>query len=194
MARRLLLPGVPGAQAQAGLDVEQALAAVPMIPEADRVFGGLISDRMLAVVDHPEFVDAIEAVDLDALPVDQAFGLLIAAAARLLVVDANIVNLGSIHAVTGCAALRLLLPWLDPNSQRAGLGYLFQAVAAIHATHGAAAGLPESPAAPSVTVAELADAAAASDDEHVIKPVEALLREYAIDPRPEFLAAAQRLV
>lgn len=193
-SRHLLLPGVPGRLAQPGLDVEQALAAVPMIPDDERVVGGIISARMLAVNDHQEFVDAIEAVDLDALAVDQALTLLTAATARLLVVDVNLSNLGTLHALTGGAALRLLLPWLDPSAQRAGLGYLFQAVAAIHATHSATMGLPPAPAAPSMTPAQLADAAAAIDDEHVIKPVEALVREHAIDPRPEYLAAAERLV
>ncbi len=41
-------------------------------------------------------------------------------------------------------------------------------------------------------VATLGDVAAHDDDEHAIKLGEVITREYGIDPRPEFLAAADR--
>jgi hypothetical protein len=189
-SRHVPLPGEPGARAERGLDVEAALARVPIVPAEARVPGGLIYDRLTVLARFPSFAAAVEAVDLDAVPIERALSLLAAAGARLLAHSERRASFAYLHTVTGTSALRILLPHLDAPLGRHALGYVFQAVAAIHATHGAAPGLPEAPAAPDVDLAALAAAAAADPDEHTIKLVEAALREHAIDPRPELLAAA----
>jgi len=183
------LPGEPGARAVAGLDVVTALSMVPLVPDARRVDAKLIVDRLAPLFDDAAFIAAIEAVDLDALPVEQALRDLVAAAARLYVADGrNEISL--LHGVTGTAALTLLLPWLDAPARRLGLGYAFQTVAGLHATHSKRGGVPASVAAPGVDAATLAARAAERDEEHEIKLSEAALREYALEPRPELLAAA----
>ena len=188
-ATRRTLPGIPGAQPQVGLDVLQALHSVPMVPFRRRTRFGLIAERLAAVYDDPGFVPVIESVDLDALPIEQAATELTAAAARLFV-SHGADSIVYLHAVTGSSALRLILPWLDDSAKRSGLGYAFQCVAAIHATQGSSVGVPVSVRAPRRTAAELAERVAREPDEHTIKLVEVALREHAVDPRPEFLAAA----
>jgi len=183
------LPGEPGARAVADNDVVSALAAVPLVPTARRSDARLIVDRLSPLANEPAFIDAIEAVDLDAVPIEQAVHDLVAAAARLYVADGrNEISL--LHAVTGTAALSLLLPYLDPPAQRLGLGYAFQTVAGIHATHSARTGVPTTVPAPGIRASALADRARECTDEHQLKLGEACMREYAIEPREELLAAA----
>jgi hypothetical protein len=184
------LPGIPGSRPQAGLGIVEALAAVPLVPRADRV-DGLILSRLAVLDGRADFIAAIEGVDLDTLPIETAIGELAAAAARLFVAGgaSDIVYL---HAITGTSVLRLLLPVLDVDGQRAALGYAFQAVAGAHAVAGASPGVPVVVAPPRRTISQLVDAAATTSDEHRIKLIEACLREHAIHPRPELLAAASR--
>ena len=79
---------------------------------------------------------------------------------------------------------------MDDSAKRLGLGYAFQCVAAIHATQGSSVGVPASVSAARRSAAELAERLARDSDEHTIKLVEVALREHAVEPRPEFLAAA----
>ncbi|MBA2543399.1 MAG: hypothetical protein H0V17_27405, partial [Deltaproteobacteria bacterium] len=182
------LPGVPGANARAGKGVVAALAEVPLVP-ADERTGGLILEQFAVLEGRAEFIAAVEAVDLDALPIDLAIGELAAAAARLFVAH-GASNIAMLHAITGTSVLRLLVPYLDVDGQRAALGYAFQAAAAAHAVTSSAPGIPETVTAGRHTVDQLVGLASRSDDEHRIKLTEACLREHAIAPRPELLAAA----
>jgi hypothetical protein len=188
-ARNDRLPGEPGAQAEDGLDVVAALARVPLVPESRRASRGLIVERLAVLEGDPAFIAAVEAVDLTALPIEQAVHDLVAAAARLYVQDGtNDVSL--LHAVTGTAALPLVMPYLDADAKRAGLGYAFQTVAALHAITSHSAGVPERVPSSGVTAATLRSRGGGATDEHVIKLTEACLREYAVESRSELLAAA----
>jgi hypothetical protein len=183
------LPGEPGSRPESGRDVVAALERVPLVAESRRSGAKLIVDRLAVLEGDAAFVSAIEAVDLDAIPSEQALHDLVAAAARLYVHDGrNEISL--LHTVTGTAALSLLWPYLDPAARRLGLGYAFQTVAAIHATHSLSSGVPGSVPRPGATAATLADRARERDEEHEIKLSEACLREFALEARPELLAAA----
>jgi hypothetical protein len=187
------IPGTPGATPTRGLDVVSALARVPLLPTDDRIDAGLIVDRVAQVAAVPGFAATVGAVDLDAQPIDVAITSLAAAAARLFVrtPDARFVYL---HALTGTSSLRMLAPLLDAPAQRRALGAVFHAVAALHSTYGDAAAIAtlDAPIEPSTSLDRetLRARALASDDDHDVKMIAAALREHAIDPRPEFLAAA----
>jgi hypothetical protein len=183
-----VLPGVPGARPQAGLDVVAALAAVPLVPDGERR-DGLILERFAVLEGRAAFVDAVEAVDLDALPIDAAIGELTAAAARLFVAHGSS-SIVYLHAITGTSLLRLFAPYLDAAAQRAALGDAFQAAAAAHAVTASAPGVPISAPTGGYLIAELVERASRTIDEHRIKLTEACLREHAITARPELLAAA----
>lgn len=183
-----LLPGTPGAAAEAGLDVATALSRVALLPEEERQNEGLIAPRLAPLWDHPEFADLVEAVDLDALPFDEALTALVTAAARAFVHQGQN-DFGLLHAITGSSALRLLAPALDDDGRRLGLGYVFQGVAAMYATHGTPDGLDPVPA-PTATIDGLVEQALATDDDHAYKLTEAVQRELAFGDRPELLAAA----
>lgn len=194
-ARHQPLPGMPGARAVGGRDALATLSRVPIVA-ADRRADGLIFERFAVLDDDASYIDAVEQLDLDAQSPDAAIDALVSASARLLATTeqprAAFVYL---HGVTGSAALRLLLPALSDAQRRLAVGYLVQAVAAIHATHGGAGEqLAASIAAPSTDRAGVAARAAESRDDHTIKLVEAALREYERSRAPELLhVAAQRV-
>lgn len=187
--RHDLPQGPPGVRPVAGLDVVSALAAVPLLPE-DRRSGGIIIEQLAAVQGDAAFADAVAAVDLDALPHDDALHELVCAAARLYVHDGRN-DIALLHGVTATSALGLMWPWLDDASRRLGLGHAFQTVAALHAACSKSPGVPDAVDASRTSIDELLDRCADSSDEHQIKLGEAALREYAAGPRPELLAAIE---
>jgi hypothetical protein len=189
-ARHQPLAGTPGAQTEAGLDVGQALARVPLLTQPS---DGLISARIAAVDASAEFAAAMEVVDLDALPVAQALGVLTSMASRLYYAAAE-PAIAQLHAITGTSAFRFVLPHLTEAQQREGLGYVYQVVAAIYATSAAAPGVPAPPSESEFDADELRDCAADNLDAHAIKLAEVGLREHALDPRTEYLAAGGRLI
>jgi len=112
---------------------------------------------------------------------------LTAEAAQWYLRSASRYPIAYVHAVTGPAAARLLLPHLPPPALDAVFAYAWQVVAAMVATYGDAA---EHPAEPLGSVEEIIDRAIASGDEHAIKMTEACLREYRDNPDGRYLAAA----
>jgi hypothetical protein len=189
-ARFERVPGEPGSQPVSGRDLVTALDQLALVPESKQVSGGLIKDRLVPLASVPTFTSDIARVDLDVWPIERSITELAAAAARLYIADGGRSDLGLLHAFDVTSILRVLLPHMDATTQRAALGYAFQCVAALHATHSPASGVPTGPYSLARTAEEIAAAGAAADDEHTIKFTEAAVREYGIDPRPEFLAAA----
>ena len=187
------VPGVPGRRAQKGLDVVAALARVPFLAASLRTDDGLIVDRVRAAETLDGFAEAIEAVDLDAMPIDDAIGALAAAGARLFVAtpDERFVYL---HTITASSALRMLDGVVDEGARRRALAGVFHAVAALHATHGdplvshaAISGAFPIEAPPSADA--IRARALQSDDDHDLKLADAVLREDARSHRPELLMA-----
>jgi hypothetical protein len=151
-----------------------ALAADPAL--GGRSFGGgSISGQMARVAATPEFAaTAGLRVGPDSLGD-------IAAAARALLAATG--DFTALHAVTGTHAVRVALPLLDPSARDLALRFLFQAVAAAYVTIGTPAVAPvdapvDAEAAPSW--AEIAAAAVASGDEHVVKLAYSAREEAAV--------------
>ena len=192
--RYLELPGTPGANRQRGRGVQRGLIELELVPTTLRRKEGLIFERVVAVADLPSFKDQIESLDLEDAPFDEALSTLCDAAARLYLASpsSRFIN---IHMLTGSSALRLLKDHLDQEQRLRAVGFAFQCVAALHATHGLDARwhdrvVPRLRSSPEA----LARAAAQSSDDHTIKFVEACLREYAISGAPSLLAAAAHRV
>ncbi|MGH1344811.1 MAG: hypothetical protein ACRBN8_24840 [Nannocystales bacterium] len=194
-ARYQPLPGSPGVAPISGRDGSGVLRRVPIVP-LERRHAGLIFERFDVLIGDPGFVSVVESYDPEAQAPDVVLDALVLAAARLFVTTgARGASFVYLHGVTGSAALRLLLPVLSARDQRVAVGYLVQALAAVHATHAQADSSATEPLSGSgADPVALATAAARSDDDHTIKLVEAALREYEGTGSAELLvAAAHRL-
>jgi len=181
------LPGPPLLIGHEG--VAQALADLPYLPEeAPQAF--LISDRVAAVAEIPdEFEQAVASLGWTGAAVALLDELARGGAAAYLRNADDGGAIGLLHAVTAPLACELLLPWLEEADQDAALGYVWQAVAALHVAYDVdrrpAPSGSEPPAA-----ADLADRAVASGDEHAIKLAEAALRSFGRTGDPVLLVAA----
>jgi hypothetical protein len=193
-ARYQALPGVPGARAEAGLDVARALARVPLVPQAERHDVSLIVDRVEVVSRLAGFADAIESVDLDAMSFGDSVGTLASVGARLSLVTPS-ESFVFLHATTAPSALRFLHGVVSPDLERRALGAIFQTVAAFYAGYSdpstnLGALTPEALPVSSATVATVRTLVGQSYDDHDIKFADAVLREWGNQERPGLLEAA----
>ena len=181
------LPGPPLLIGHEG--VVRALADLPYLPE-DAPRATLISDRVAAVADiADEFEQAVASLGWTGAAVtllDQLAGG--GAAAYLRNADRG-GAIGLLHAVTSPMASELLLPWLSGEDHDAALGYVWQAVAALHVAYDVDRATPV-PSSPPPAVGELVDQAVACGDEHAIKLCEAALRSFERTGDPALLLAA----
>jgi hypothetical protein len=102
-----------------------------------------------------------------------------------------------LHAITGPAAARLLLPYAEDSTHGILLRHVWHGAAALFAVYGGGAdgaggGLPGEDEIPSPLIDRetLADRALSTGDEHAIKLAEACLRENDIAASAVYLAAA----
>jgi hypothetical protein len=86
--------------------------------------------------------------------------------------------------------VRNLSPHIDDATARLAARYAWQASAGLYAAFGIAAPSNDQPATPPLSIDELIDRAIANADEHAIKFTEACIHEYALNPKPVYLAAA----
>jgi Questin oxidase-like len=181
------LPGPPLLIGSEG--VAQALADLPYLPE-DAPAAALISDRVAAVADiADEFEQAVASLGWTGGAVDLLDELATGGAhAYLRNADAG-GAIGLLHAVTSPLACELLLPWLAEEDRDAALGYVWQAVAALHVAYDVDRAAPAPTAAPPAAD-ELVERALRSGDEHAIKLTEAALRSFARSGDPVLLLAA----
>ena len=184
------LPGVPGRCAEPGWGPVEMLTRVEPISPADRV-PGFFTEGVKALDSHARCVEAVEKVDLEIPSLDAFVGQLCRSAARLYLRSPG-ARVAYVHAVTAPSALRLLLPYLEPETARRAAGYALQAATALHAISSC-----ESWEEPDAEVRKLAEdpaeiryRAACSLEEHAIKFSEACLREDALFPDPAFRIAA----
>jgi hypothetical protein len=184
-ARFRRLPGEPGEAPESGFDMILALDRVPDTSEPAREVG-LIIDRALLVNSEPGFASLVSRVDFSTHEWSTQIGRLARTSARLYLERPGN-GFSYLHGVTSSSALRLLEPVMDERMRAAALGYVWQAIAAVHASGRPGPGSTEHP---SVTTDRLPALAARTLDDHAIKLSEALLREYAIDPDPILMQAA----
>ena len=160
-----------------------------------RKIGGFLTDGIAALATFEPFNDVVSMVDtrgdLSAFLSD-----LTETFARVYV--NNAIGIGGviafIHCVTGSRAVRNLSPYIDDATARAAARYAWQASAGLYAAFGTQSPSHEQPAVRQIGIEELIDRAIANADEHAIKFTEACIHEYALNPKPVYLAAAAHAI
>jgi len=137
---------------------------------------------------YSDFSEAVNRVGTRET-VDASLSRLVEAGARLYCANASTHPLVFIHAITGPAAVRLLLPHMPVALHETAFAYCWQAIAAWVAAYGGdPPGAPDDSAPRSES--EVIERALSTRDHHAIKLAEACLREYRLNPQPVFLKAA----
>ena len=186
------LPGSAGSHpVKAGAIPSRAIFQLQIIPPEKRGNFALISQALTQLDTYEPFAGALDMVDSSG-DASQFLSDLTATFARVYLANSKSV-LGAIvfvHSVTGPSSLRPMLPYLSPEATAAGLRYAWQAAAALFTVYGFKTEPEEELASQGFDREGLIARAIESGDEHAIKFTEVCLREYALNPRPEYLAAA----
>lgn len=181
------LPGPPLLIGQE--DVPEALADLPYLDE-DAPRQLLISDMVAQVGDiADEFEQAVASLGWSGGPVELLDALASGGALAYLRNADNGGAFGLLHAVTSPMACEMILPWLAVEDRDAALGYVWQAVAALHVAYGIDR-KSDVDGGETLSADELVDLALASRDEHAIKLTEAALRSFGRSGDPVLLWAA----
>jgi len=185
------LPGEPGSAPVAGKSLAALLTAAPLVPLPRRRSGFLV-DAVAALDAEPEFARCMGEVHCAGSEPGELIGEICSVVAGLYLSHPE-ARIAYIHALTGPVALRRMAGSLDADSFQQGVGYAFQAAAALHATHARRPGAHQGDPA----LAELASSwdelryrAACSLEEHVIKFTEACWSEDRMRPDWRFRFAA----
>jgi len=141
-----------------------------------------------ALANYPDFSAAVNRFGARET-VDASLSRLVEAGARLYCANASAHPLVFIHAITGPAAVRLLLPHMAVALHESALAYCWQAIAAWVAAYGSDAAGSLDDSAPR-SESEIIGHALGTRDHHAIKLAEACLREYRLNPQPVLLQAA----
>jgi hypothetical protein len=180
------LPGPPLLIGREG--VTDALADLPYLPE-DAPRQVLISDMVAQVNDiADEFEQAVASLGWTGGSVELLDQLASGGALAYLRNADGGGAIGLLHAVTAPLACELVLPWLAVEDRDAALGYVWQAVAALHVAYDI--DRKSEREAETLSVEALIDRALASGDEHAIKLTEAALRSFERSGDPVLLWAA----
>src|SRR5215470_701906 len=176
------LPGVP--RLRGLLDLDQAVDQIPKIGGDQRNESrreGVPREFVRVLAQYPEFAAAVDHLGMTGM-VDGSLARLTEMGARLYIANASTHPLVFIHALTGPAAVRLLLPHMPATLHGVALAYCWQAIAAWVAAYGRdTAGAADDSALPSEQ--EIVGRAVDTRDHHAIKLAEACLREYRSNPR-----------
>lgn len=193
-ARFRTLPGP--ASVVSGSDAAAALAAMPRLPAAVPSRGPGVDGRVAALDALPGFPAGLARWSVPAVT-DLALTELIGAAARVLAARPD-APIPLCHTVTAPAAIRLVLPHLEPETGHASVRAAWQVVGGVVAAYG------DPPHPDEATAIDLSDdevtrlldrlpsAALDHRDEHVIKLTEAAVREFRVAGDPMLLVAADR--
>ena len=140
--------------------------------------------------EHPEFASSIDLVDTSGdisrfiSDITETFAGIYLASPKNLI--------AYVHTVTAPSALRMLVPYLDDADARQAARYGWQVCAAVYSWYATIPAQDTSGIeAPSEDHDELIDRAVAAGGAHTIKFTEACLREYALNSKPVYLAAAR---
>jgi hypothetical protein len=181
------LPGPPLLIGKEG--VADALADLPYLDE-DAPRELLISDMVAQVGDiADEFEQAVASLGWNGGSVELLDALAWGGSVAYLRNADDGGAIGLLHSVTSPLACELILPWLPVEDRDAALGYVWQAVAALHVAYDIDR-KSELPERATLSADELIDRALASRDEHAIKLTEATLRSFGRTGEPTLLWAA----
>jgi hypothetical protein len=159
-------------------DVPDALADLPYLDE-DAPRQLLISDMVAQVGDiADEFEQAVASLGWNGGQVELLDALAWGGSLAYLRNADDGGAIGLLHSVTSPMACELILPWLPVEDRDAALGYVWQAVAALHVAYDNDR-KSELPERETLSAGALVDRALASRDEHAIKLTEAALRSFA---------------
>jgi Questin oxidase-like len=168
----------------------EALARVPLIPDAKRQNGGAITTALGQLVHAPGFDGVVDMIDTERAP--EATALEAAEAfARVAVseVRSPLTAIVFTHGVTGMAAALNLLPHVSDATAQALVRYAWQSGAALVSAY-ATSPFDGGKAVPTPGALDRVARAVAHGDDHVIKLTEACLALNARRPSPASLAAA----
>ncbi len=173
----------------------RAIEQVERLPVERRKIGGFLTDGIAALATFEPFNDVVSLVDTRG---DLSVFLSNLTETFARVYANNAVGIGGviafIHCVTGSRAVHNLSPYIDDATARAAARYAWQAAAGLYAAFGTQLPSHEQPPAPKRGIDELIDRALANADEHAIKFTEACIHEYALHPKPVYLAAAAHAI
>jgi hypothetical protein len=167
-----------------------AIAMVERLPMERRKIGGFLTDGIAQLASFEPFSDVLAMVDARG-DLSAFLSNLTETFARVYINNARGIGgaIAFIHCVTGSRAVRNLSPYIDDATARLAARYAWQASAGLYAAFGIAAPAAEESAA-TLSIDDLIDGAVANADEHAIKFTEACVGEYALNPKPVYLAAA----
>lgn len=177
--------------ATARLKPQQAIERVPLLPAEKRSRGSLMSQlkRLEAFQPFAEAINLIKAegkIEQLLSEITETFAI----AYLKNVTNSN--NLSLLHAVTATSGLRSLLPFISPTTTQKVMVYGWQTAAALYSIAGIGSSnkLSETAEIKKADLADLIGRAVVTKEEHAIKFTEACLREYALNPKPVYLQAA----
>ena len=174
----------------------QAIANVLIVPLDRRDgYSGNLAHGVAQLKTFEPFADAINMVTTEG-GLDAFVSDLTLAFARAYVASEQGVftTIALIHSVTGPAALHLMLPHLSPETAKIAARYAWQASAALYTAFARGPGSISAEDSSGVSIADLAERAIATGDEHAIKFTEACTRENTMNPHPEYIAAATHAI
>jgi hypothetical protein len=190
-ARYQALPGSPNLGGR--WDAVTATSRLPRMDPGTPSEGPGVGGRLTALHRVGGFAEALDQWRAPATP-DAALDALIGAAARVLAARAD-APIAFCHAVTAPAAVRLVLPLLPADLQRASVAASWQTVGGIVAAFASprleAESVPVEADAGEL-LERLSPRAIEHGDEHVIKLAEAAQREFARSRDSTLLVAADR--
>jgi hypothetical protein len=185
-SRYQTLPASP-AQSVSKMKPADAISHIELLPE-DKRHGGFITTRLEALKGFAPFAPVIHQID-PSIPPSELLSDLTSTFARLYLMSSRRSLIAFVHAVTGPASIRILVPYLSRDAIVRVLRYGWQLAAAIYCSHASRnhVEIQQQDLVPE----NLIDQAVSAKDEHAIKFTEACLREYRIKPDPIYLVAAK---
>jgi len=166
----------------------QAIKNIPLLPTEKRL-GGSIMNQLKGLDNFPEFAETINLIATNGTA-EQLLSELTETFATIYlenVSDRN--NLTLLHAVTAISGLRSILPYLSPATTQKTLIYGWQTAAGLYSI-GVTGETNKFSVDKEINKEDLIARAVNSNEEHAIKFTESCLREYALNPKPIYLQAA----
>jgi hypothetical protein len=173
----------------------RAIESVKRLPLERRKVGGFVTDGIAQLPIFEPFHHVVGMVDTSG-DLSTFLSDLTETFARVYV--NNTIGIAGViafvHCVTGARAVRNLSPYIDDATARAAARYAWQAAAGLYAAFGIVTPSRDEGPVPQLSIEELIDRAIDNADEHAIKFTEACIHEYALNPKPVYLAAAAHAI